>query len=70
MERFQIRTCILYECKLQHKAKVTHGNILKVFREDPITLRSIQLLYKKFRSGDFDVQEKERPGRPSLDINE
>ena len=70
MGRFQIRTFILYEYQLQHKAKVPHKNFLKVFGEDSITLKSIQLLYKKFWSSDFDVQEKESHGWPSLDIDE
>jgi len=54
MERFTIRVCITYEFKLQ-KAYV---NIVKVFGEDVVTIRSIQTIYKKIRSGNLTFIKK------------
>ena len=48
MESFQIQVCLLYEFKLQDKAKGAHVNNAKVFGENAVTIKSIQILDNKF----------------------
>lgn len=70
MNKFQIRICTLYDFKLGHTTTEAFMNINKAFGEGSISLRCIQDLYKKFRSGNFEVEDKERPGRPPKDLEE
>lgn len=61
---FQIRTIIFYEWKHGTKTSETLQKICEVFGEDILTLRSVQNWYKKFRAGNFDLEDDFRAGRP------
>ena len=64
-EKLKIRAVIFYEFKLDTKSSETHQKLIKVFGMDCISIRTIKNFYAKFRSGDFDLEDKQRSGRPS-----
>ncbi|KAG6797814.1 histone-lysine N-methyltransferase SETMAR-like [Apis mellifera caucasica] len=41
-------------------------NLLKVFGESTVSDRTCRRWYEKFETGDFDLSDKPRSGRPSL----
>ena len=55
---------MFYEWKLGTKTTDTHKKILDVYGEDVLVLRTVQNWFKKFKSGDFDLEDDFRPGQP------
>ena len=43
-----------------------HRNLLKVFGEGTVSGRTCRRWYEKFETGDFDLSDKPRSGRPFL----
>ena len=58
--------CILYEFQQGRNATEACRNLLKVFGEDTVSDRTCRRWYEKFETGDFDLSDKPRSGRPSL----
>ena len=46
--------CVFYGFKPQNKVKGLYPNIFKTFEKVAVKIINIQMLYKIFRSGDFD----------------
>ena len=70
LDKVHFRHCLLYEFKLGHKATEAHGNLCAVFGEDIPSERQCQNWFKKFRDGDFSIEDEPRPGRPiELDLD-
>lgn len=70
LEKVHFRHCLLYEFKLGHTATEAHGNLCAVFGEDIPSERQCQNWFKKFRDGDFSIEDEPRPGRPiELDLD-
>lgn len=63
-EKLKIRVAIFYEFKLGTKAPVVFDKLCKVFGPNCVTDRTVRNLYSKFRSGDFNLEDKPRSGRP------
>ncbi|EYC02173.1 hypothetical protein Y032_0101g3345 [Ancylostoma ceylanicum] len=57
----QIRTILLHEFKLGRKEVEGHENMVKAWGPDVISLRTTQLWFQKFRSGDTNLEDE--PGR-------
>lgn len=70
MEKKQIRTIFFYEFKLGTKATETARKINDAFGPDTVHERTVQLWFKKFRSGDESLEDKEGRGRPSAIDND
>lgn len=64
----QIRVCMLYEYKLGHNATTAASNINQAWGKDTVNERTTQWWFRKFRSGDMDLENKER-GRPRSSID-
>jgi histone-lysine N-methyltransferase SETMAR len=64
----QIRVCMLYEYRLGHNASTATRNINEAWGEDTLSERTTQWWFKKFRSGDMNLENQER-GRPGSVID-
>ena len=58
--------CILYEFQQGRNATEACRNLLKVFGEGTVSDRTCRRWYEKFETGDFDLSDKPRSGRPFL----
>lgn len=67
MENQELRIILRYEFKLGNKATVTFQNIQKAFGNVPITVRTIQRWFNKFKAGDISIENEAR-GRPKNSI--
>src|SRR5713101_8845727 len=64
-----IRSCLLYEFKLNSKASEASRKICMAFSEDSISKPTAQKWFKRFKSGDFTLEDEARTGRP-IGIND
>ena len=65
-----IRHCLLHEFNKGNNAVNAVKNICDVYGDNVIKVRKCQQWFAKFRSGDFDLSDRPRSGRPSdIDIN-
>ncbi|VDL70636.1 unnamed protein product [Nippostrongylus brasiliensis] len=59
---------MLYEFKLEHSAAEAARNIDTAFGMESPTERTVRLWFRTFTSGDFNIEDKTKPGlRTSLD---
>ena len=58
------RECMLYEFDLKHNAAEATRNICTAYGEDALTLRTCQLWFARFRSGQRDLSDEPHTGRP------
>lgn len=65
-----IRGCLLYEYKHGTKAAVAAQKICTAFGDDVVSDRTAQKWFKKFSSGDFNLNDEARSGRPKIINNE
>lgn len=68
MSSAEIRIIFLYEFKLGHSVTEAFQNINSVYGEDTVSERTIFRWFEKFRSGDHDLNNKER-GRPKTKLD-
>lgn len=66
MHKSNFRTIYLYEFKLGLSAAQTARNINTVWGKDSVNECTVQRWFKKFRSDDFSLEDKEGRGRPSV----
>ena len=64
-----IRACLLYEFKLGTKAAEACCKICAAFGEGTIAERTGQKWFKKFSSGNENLEDEPRSGRPSIKNN-
>jgi len=60
-----LRHCMLFEFNRGLKATEATKNICEVYGE-VISVRKCQEWFARFRSGDFDLKDRQRSGRPSV----
>lgn len=65
MTTAQIRTCLLYEYKLNKNATEAAFNICQAWGKDAMTKRNAQRWFTRFRSGVTSIEDECRSGRPS-----
>lgn len=64
MDKKTLRTLVLYEFKLGHKAAETARNINKIWGPGTANDRTVQRWFEKFRSGYMSLEDRYRSGRP------
>lgn len=65
-EKMHIRHVILYEYRKGMSVGATHENIKNVYLNAAPSLRTIKNWFKKFRAGEFCLEDHPRSGRPSV----
>jgi [histone H3]-lysine36 N-dimethyltransferase SETMAR len=64
MEKKQIRAIFLFQFKLGRNAAATARDINFAFGPETTNERTVQWWFKKFRSGNYSLDDEERSGRP------
>ena len=59
-----IRHCMLYEFNLKKNATQSTKSICSAYGDDALDVRTCQNWFARFNAGDFDLNDKERTGRP------
>ena len=67
--KLYIRANILYEFKLGSKPIECYRRLVKAHGEDSISEVTVRRWWSKFKSGDYDIKDKPRDGRP-LSVSE
>ena len=65
-EKVHLRHCMLYEFRKGQSATQAVANINEVYGPDAVKVRIAQYWFSKFRDGNFNLEDAERSGRPSL----
>lgn len=69
-EKTQIRCILLFHFRLGSTTLLTLTNIQKVFGEESIVLRTVQKWFKRFKNGDFSLEDEPKSGRvPEVDLD-
>ena len=66
MESFKIhfRHCMLYEFHQEKNATQAAIAISSIYGENVFSVRTCQKWFTRFREGNFDLEDEQRPGRP------
>jgi transposase len=68
--RKDLRVLLLHEYRLGHKATEAARNICSTMGKDVVSTRMAHLWFKRFREGNYDLEDQPHPGRPvEVDIN-
>lgn len=59
-----MREVLLFYFNIKKKATEAHELLLEAYPEYALELRMCQYWFARFKSGDFDIEDKERPGQP------
>ena len=65
LDKSNFRAILLHEFKLDHKGSEATRNINKASGKNVVNEPTVQRWFKKFRSGDISLEDKDRNGRPS-----
>ncbi len=63
-DKLHIRNFMLYEFHSKKNATQATNSICLVYGDLALDVRTCQRWFARFSSGDFDLNDKDRPGRP------
>ena len=63
-EKFFLRGVFLHYFNMKKTAAKTHLILVKVYDEHTLAERTCQKWFARFKSGDFGLEDEERPGQP------
>ncbi|EFN76665.1 Histone-lysine N-methyltransferase SETMAR, partial [Harpegnathos saltator] len=61
-----LRELLIYFCNLKKPAAEAHRLLVEAYGETALSERSCREWFQKFKNGEFDVEDKERSGRPKV----
>ena len=61
-----LRELLIYFFNLKKSAAEAHRLLVKVYDDAALSERSCREWFRKFKNGEFDVEDKERSGRPKV----
>lgn len=63
-ENRDLRTSLLFCFLLKKTAAESHRMLIEAYGDHALSGTTCRDWYRRFKSGDFDVKDKERPGQP------
>jgi len=63
-DKLHFRHCLLHEFHSKINATQATNSICLVYSDLSLDVRTCQRLFTRFSSGDFDLNDKDAPGRP------
>lgn len=63
-EKRHLREALLFIFHLKKKATEAHQMLVDAYGNDAPSLRTCQEWFQRFKSGDFDIEDKDRSGQP------
>mgnify|MGYP003334104996 CR=1 FL=1 len=61
-----LREVLLFLFNSKESAAASHRMLQKTYGEHAPSIKSCEYWFRRFRSGDFDTSDKERPGQPKI----
>ena len=61
-----LRALLIYFFNLKKSAAEAHRLLLEKYGEAALSERSCREWFKKFKNGEFDIEDKEHSGRPEM----
>lgn len=59
-----LRTLLLYFFNINKNASEAHRLLVEAYGDDVPSIKTYATWFQRFKSGDFDVSDKHRPGQP------
>ena len=66
MSSFHLRELLIYFINLNKSAAETHRNLVETYDEAALSEKICCEWFQKFKNSEFDVEDKERSGRPKV----
>ena len=64
--KLHLREVLIYFFNLKKSEAEAHRLLVETYREAALSERSCREWFQKFKNGEFDIEDKERSGRPKV----
>ena len=62
----RLRDILIYFFNLKKSSAETHRLLVEIYGEAALSERSCREWFQKFKDGEFDIEDKQRSGRPKV----